>query len=467
MNTDKKPFYYNRIFLNFLFIFGGLTLIPPFIILGVPVLILAFVLNKKSNAKYPQYSIKNIEEFEEKNKLLGDIEQIKKQKENTVEEANKLKEQTEKEHEELIEKTEKEYEHLKESKIKEIEDLEKIIDDYSKELTVKYIDTRDYSDITSAQIKNEISLVNLKIKELIKSGKAVRISYSDSNKRDNNLTKQILKNFTSDANIILNKLTLSNVDSSRARIIRAFELTNKTFVDDCIKINKQYLNLKLEELNLYHQYNLKLEQEKEQQKAIREQMVEEEKVRREIEREKRKIEKEEIQFRNEQNKLMLYLNKAKDDIEKKLYLDKIKDLEEKLKLLEVDKKNVFDREANTRAGFVYVISNIGSFGEDIYKIGMTRRLEPMDRIKELGSASVPFEFDVHAMIFSDDAPSLETTLHQKFRDREVNKVNQRKEFFKVPLSEIEQVVKENYNATVEFTEIAKAEQYRQTLAMTK
>lgn len=196
-------------------------------------------------------------------------------------------------------------------------------------------------------------------------------------------------------------------------------------------------------------------------------MVEEEKVRREIEREKRKIEKEEIQFRNEQNKLMLYLNKAKDDVEKKLYLDKIKDLEEKLKLLEADKKNVFDREANTRAGFVYVISNIGSFGEDIYKIGMTRRLEPMDRIKELGSASVPFEFDVHAMIFSDDAPSLETTLHQKFRDREVNKVNQRKEFFKVPLSEIEQVVKENYNATVEFTEIAKAEQYRQTLAMTK
>ena len=161
---------------------------------------------------------------------------------------------------------------------------------------------------------------------------------------------------------------------------------------------------------------------------------------------------------------MTYLHKP-DDIEKQLYVDKIKELEAKLGLLEQDRKNVLDREQNTRAGFVYVISNIGSFGENVYKIGMTRRLEPMDRIKELSSASVPFEFDVHAMIFSEDAPALETALHRQFDDRRINLVNSRKEFFRVSLSEIEKVVKENHNATVTFTAVAKPEQYRQTVRL--
>lgn len=195
-------------------------------------------------------------------------------------------------------------------------------------------------------------------------------------------------------------------------------------------------------------------------------MLEEEKVRREIEREKNRIEKEEHQFRNEVSKLMKYLQKA-SDIEKQLYIDKIQELEDKLKLLEKDKENVLQREQNTRAGYVYVISNIGSFGENIYKIGMTRRLEPMDRVKELGNASVPFEFDVHAMIFSEDAPKLENILHETFRENQVNKVNPRKEFYNVPLEKIEEVVKNNYNATVTFTMIAQATQYRESLKLSK
>lgn len=134
-----------------------------------------------------------------------------------------------------------------------------------------------------------------------------------------------------------------------------------------------------------------------------------------------------------------------------------------MKELELAKETVLEREANAKAGFVYVISNIGSFGENIYKIGMTRRLEPMDRIKELSSASVPFEFDVHAMIFADDAPALETILHQHFEKQSVNRVNLRKEFFNITLDEIEQFVKENFNNTVEFTKIPLATEYRQTL----
>ena len=194
-------------------------------------------------------------------------------------------------------------------------------------------------------------------------------------------------------------------------------------------------------------------------------MVEEEKVRREIEREKQKIEKEENQFNNEVKKLMGYMQKAKDDVEKQLYIDKIQELEDKLKALASDKENVLQREQNTRAGFVYIISNIGSFGESVYKIGMTRRLDPMDRINELSSASVPFPFDVHAMIFSEDAPALETLLHHHFQENQVNKVNARKEFFRVDLDEIKKLVLENHNATVKFVDIPDALEYRETLKM--
>lgn len=194
-------------------------------------------------------------------------------------------------------------------------------------------------------------------------------------------------------------------------------------------------------------------------------MVEEEKVRREIEREKAKIEKEETQFSNEVKKLMGYMQKAKDDVEKQLYIDKIQELEAKLKALAADKENVLQREQNTRAGFVYIISNIGSFGEQVFKIGMTRRLEPMERIEELSSASVPFKFDVHALIFSEDAPALEAILHQTFRDKQVNKMNPRKEFFRVDLEEIKKIVRENHNATVHFVDVPEAEEYRETLRL--
>lgn len=375
-------------------------------------------------------------------------------------------------HELDIKKCEKEktdlinsYDALLSEKADELKVLDEKINNYDKELTIKYVDNRDYSDVTSTQLKNELSMLNLSTNNLIRDNKAtVSLSTIDP-KRVNILSKQILKNFNSDVDIALSKLTFSNSDAIRARIVRAFENANKLFSSDQISIAKPYLNLRLEELNLLHQYKIKIEDEREQQKAIREQILEEEKVRREIEREKIKIDKEETQFKNEQNKLMLYMAKAKDDIERSLYLDKIKALEEKLHMLEKDKQNVFEREANTRAGYVYVISNIGSFGEDVYKIGMTRRLEPMDRVKELGDASVPFEFDVHAMIFSEDAPKLEAALHQNFRNQAVNKINSRKEFFKVSLKDIETVVRDNHDAVVEFTEIAKAEQYRESLRL--
>ena len=327
-----------------------------------------------------------------------------------------------------------------------------------------------YSTITvdptvlSEEYKNQLATLRAKENDLIRSGDAVKRFSGFSKKIDNNNVKQILRAFNAECELIISSVTIKNIDSMRGKIQKCYEQLNKIFETDGVSLSYELLDMKQKELVLIYSYQVKLEQERQEQKAIREQMLEEEKVRREIEREKAKIEKEETQFKAEISKLMKYLQKA-TDVEKQLYLDKIQELEEKVKLLEKDKENVLQREQNTRAGFVYVISNIGSFGENVYKIGMTRRLEPMDRVKELGDASVPFEFDVHAMIFSDDAPALETILHQHFRDREVNKVNHRKEFFRVSLREIEEVVKENFNATVTFTEVALAEEYRESLKL--
>ena len=320
--------------------------------------------------------------------------------------------------------------------------------------------------ITSEEYKSKYNMLVLEEKEYIKSGDAVNTSksYSANKKALNNDIKQLLRCFNSESAAIISSITIKNIDTAKSKLTKMFETLNKLFETDSISLNKKILKMKLEQAALLYKYQYQKEQERLQQKAIREQMIEEEKVRREIEKEKAKIEKEETQFKNEVSKLMGYMQKA-NEAEKQLYIDKIKELEAKLKKVEADKENVLQREQNTRAGYVYVISNIGSFGDDVYKIGMTRRLEPMDRVKELGDASVPFEFDVHAMIFSDDAPALETILHNTFKANQVNKVNPRKEFFKVKLEEIEKVVKDNYNATVTFTKIAEAAQYRESLRL--
>ena len=325
------------------------------------------------------------------------------------------------------------------------------------------LDDESLAGITSEECKDKLMMLKLKEKDLISSGNALRVTAHNDKKVVNNNIKQILRCFSTECDNHLCNLSVKNVGSAKMHIQRSYETLNKIFETDGVRLTDQILRIKLDEATLVFGYEQKKEQEREQQKAIKEQMIEEEKVRREIERAKAQIDKDEKHLNGEISKLMAYMNKSTDSVQNQLYVDKIKELEAKLNSLESDKKNVLDREQNARAGFVYIISNIGSFGENIYKIGMTRRLEPMDRIKELSSASVPFEFDVHAMIFSDDAPKLETVLHQTFDEYKVNKVNDRKEFYKVPLKDIEDVVKKNHNATVEFTLLAQAKEYRESL----
>jgi hypothetical protein len=194
-------------------------------------------------------------------------------------------------------------------------------------------------------------------------------------------------------------------------------------------------------------------------------MREEAKLLREIEEMKLKIGKEEKHFTRALETINARLLKATDDTERALLESEKANIEQKLVEVEKNKQDIWNREQNTRAGYVYIISNVGSFGEHIYKIGVTRRFDPQERVDELGDASVPFDFDIHALIFSDDAPALETALHKAFEKRRLNMINRRREFFNVTLEEIEAVVRKNFNKPVEFIVLADAAEYRQSLIL--
>jgi hypothetical protein len=225
--------------------------------------------------------------------------------------------------------------------------------------------------------------------------------------------------------------------------------------------------LKLEELYICYGYQIKKQDEKEEQKRIREQMREDAKVMKEIEEMKLKIEKEENHFNKAIENINAQLEKTQTESERNLLEKEQQVIIQRLSTIEKDKLDIQNREQNTRAGYVYIISNIGSFGENIYKIGVTRRLAPEDRIYELGDASVPFGFDIHAMIFSDDAPALEYAIHKAFEHRRLNLINRRREFFNVTLDEIEHEVKTNFSKPVEFVKMADAAQYRESLMLKK
>ena len=219
--------------------------------------------------------------------------------------------------------------------------------------------------------------------------------------------------------------------------------------------------MKIRELYLAYEYQVEKQKEKDALKQLRAEERERAKLEREIAEARKKIEKEQKHFSNALLKINQQIANA-NAYELPALEAKKAELESQLSDLGESMKKIDYREANQKAGYVYIISNVGAFGEGIYKIGMTRRLEPMDRVDELGDASVPFDFDVHALIFSDNAPALEAALHRAFEDRKLNMVNTRREFFRVSLDEIKAVVKENFDKTVDFIDIPPAEQYRQS-----
>jgi hypothetical protein len=265
---------------------------------------------------------------------------------------------------------------------------------------------------------------------------------------------------------LIAKVKWNNAEKSKDRIVKAFETINKLGATHNIEIMTDYVGLKLKELSLTYEYELKKYEEKEEQRRIREQMREEEKAQREFERAQREAEDEEYGYAKALEKAKIELQ-SKGQENNDMLLERVRLLEQQLQEAHEKKERAVAMAQLTKVGHIYVISNIGSFGEDVYKMGMTRRLDPLDRVRELGDASVPFHFDVHAIIYSENAPQLEYELHQKFSDRRINRVNIKKEFFRVSLNEIESFVNEHTGASIEFTKVAEAKDYRETLTLSE
>jgi predicted nucleic acid-binding Zn-ribbon protein len=319
----------------------------------------------------------------------------------------------------------------------------------------------------STQFSDKLKDVRSKQKEMTKKGIAcsgsttwqVNGNAAKGRKMVKDTQKLLMKAFNSECDETVRKVKYANVDASLKSIDRSAQSINKLGTTMSISISPEYVQSKKDEVQLAFEFQQAKQREKDEAREMREQEREEAKLRKEIETQRKKLAKEKDQYEKALADIERSLRTCSEN-DRPLFLAKREELAANID--EVDKgiADVDYREANARAGYVYVISNIGSFGGDVFKIGMTRRLEPMDRINELGDASVPFNFDVHAMIFTDDAPGLETALHNRFADRKLNLVNQRREFFKCSLDEIKDAVKQNYDQTVEFYEVPDAEQYR-------
>lgn len=323
----------------------------------------------------------------------------------------------------------------------------------------------------SEQYKNEIYGVREQQKREIRNGSAVlggdNITWNGSLAQGAAMVKKekklMLRAFNGECDSFIADVDWNNIYKMEERIQKSFEAINKIYEKQGINISHAYHSLKLKELRLTYEYKRKRYEEKEEQRAIREQMREEEKARRDIEAALIKAQKEEDAYQKALEKARKEVAAVQGAQQAKLQ-SKIAELEARIAEAESNKERAMSMAQQTRRGHVYVISNIGSFGEDVYKIGMTRRLDPMDRVRELGDASVPFPFDVHAIIYCEDAPSLEAKLHKAFEQKRMNLINPRKEFFHVTLKEIEDVVHEN-DATIEFTKLAEARDYRETMAI--
>lgn len=324
-----------------------------------------------------------------------------------------------------------------------------------------------YDFCNSEEYKEKLQNIRDQQKQLIKNGYAVsgdktwtvNGSQSQGNKMVADMQKLLLRAFNSECDEVISKVKYNNIEASEKKIRTSCDAISKLGKMMHIVITAPYFDLKIQELYLAFEYQQKKQEEKEALKEARAEMREAAKLQKEIEEQRKKIEKEQTHYQAAYQNVLKQLEESPDNID---LLDKKAEIEKNLTEIEKAIKDVDYREANQRAGYVYVISNIGAFGENVYKIGMTRRLDPQDRIDELGDASVPFNFDVHAMIFSDDAPALESALHRAFESKKVNMINHRREFFNVTLDEIKEVVYKNYDKTVEFIDYPDAQQYRES-----
>lgn len=306
--------------------------------------------------------------------------------------------------------------------------------------------------------KDKLKEVKETLKTFVKGGTAVDAmkgwtvnnSAKEGAKMTRDLSKLMLRAYNSEADNIVRTLRPHTLNSAVARLDKARRTIAKLGSIVQIQITENYHRWRVYELELAADYLVKVEEEKERLREERARQREEEKALREMEAEKCRLEKEQAHYQGALDKLRANGDEAA-----------IAGMQAKLDEIGSAIAGIENREANIRAGYVYVISNFGSFGEHIVKIGLTRRLEPMDRVRELGDASVPFSFDVHALIFSDDAVGLESRLHQHFSDKRVNLVNMRREYFYVTPLEVEEALRSfGGEQLLEFHEVPEATEWR-------
>lgn len=349
----------------------------------------------------------------------------------------------------------------------------------------EFIDIGFYSahfdDETSEKQKNKVKAIRDKQKIMLRDKTRTGAIYcttdwqvhgsrAEGKKMVNQGIRLSARAFNSECDVAISNVTYKNYITMQNRIVDAFDKINDLNKVNTIFINKSYLQLKLDELECVYFYKQLKQREKEEQREIKAQMAEERRAELEIQKAIKEAAEEE-------RRAQLALEKAKKELQdkhaklseqqSKLYHEKIAKLEQALVEAESKGERALSMAQQTKSGYVYIISNVGSFGDDVFKIGMTRRINPQDRVDELGSASVPFTFDVHAMIKSDDAPQLESALHKYFDSKRTNAINRRKEFFNVSVDDIKSAVFKFAGDDVDFIETAAAEHFRETLAIRK
>lgn len=314
---------------------------------------------------------------------------------------------------------------------------------------------------SSVALATELESVRSEMKRAVRDGQAATAtsnftfnnSTSKGKKFVRDMTKLLLRAYNAEAENCVKSVKAGNLAAAQKRLSAVVDQVERLGSMIQLRIHPQYHRLRLTELELTNRHLRTLQVEKELERARREELREQKKADAELARERERLEKERSHYTN-----AIAALEAKGDLEAAAKLRE--------KLSDVDRaiSDVDYRAANVRAGYVYVISNVGAFGPDVVKIGLTRRLEPMDRVHELGDASVPFRFDVHALFFADDAVGIENMLHKHFTDRRLNTVNLRREYFRTTPAEVLNVLKEHNVAVLEYKLEPDAPEYRASIA---
>ncbi|MDW9381456.1 GIY-YIG nuclease family protein [Chryseobacterium sp. JV558] len=346
-----------------------------------------------------------------------------------------------------------------------IKAMKNVIEGYGNEYLVPTYTLLDElaEDFSHKEAGDNLKKLRQNNKLMIVSRQAGICDYMDEVRR-NTAVDFVIDAYNGKVDSILASVKKDNFGILKQKMDDAFQLVNfngQAFRN--ARISEVYHSARIEELKWAVVAQELKWQEQEEQRQIREQIREEERARKEYEKAIKEAEKEEQTLLRLIEKAESQVARANEE-QKVLFQQQLEELQQKLTQAEEKNQRAISMAQQTRTGNVYIISNIGSFGEHVYKIGMTRRLDPLDRVRELGDASVPFEFDVHAMIYAEDAPALEKQLHKKFIKSQLNKINPRKEFFKLNIHDVRNYL-DSMGIGCKWTLAAEAKQYRETLKL--